>query len=329
MNKVESRLKKIFEQTSKDELDEIKQAAKLIRKGELVAFPTETVYGLGANALDETAVRKTYAAKGRPCDNPLILHVSSIEMAQRVVDINETARKLMEQFWPGPLTLVLPAKKIVPLATRGGLETAAVRMPDNRFALELIRQSDTPISAPSANKSGRPSPTDARTVQEDLGNAVAMVLDGGETQIGVESTVLDVTGMSCVLLRAGGLPKEKIEEALGCQVLFPHDQNIIKRSPGTRYRHYAPNLPMLLSTAQEAEKIANGRKFVWTGTSKPTGSPIEMLIFSDETEYAHEIFRALRKLENTAAELIIAEIPSSTGIGLALKDRLIRASGEF
>jgi len=327
MTEVECRLEKIFARLSAKECAEIGRAAEFIRAGKLVAFPTETVYGLGANALDAEAVRKTYEAKGRPSDNPLILHVSSVKMAENVVHINEMARKLMEKFWPGPLTLVLPAKEIVPLATRGGLETAAIRMPDNRIALELIRQTDLPLSAPSANRSGRPSPTDARTVREDLGDKVAMILDGGETKIGVESTVLDVTGDFPVLLRAGGLPKEEIERALNCTVLLPQDQNIIKRSPGTRYRHYAPKLPVILSKACEAEKVSAGRKFAWLGVSKPSGYAVKELIFKDETEYAHEVFRALRTLEKSGAELIIAELPKEEGIGLAIKDRLIRAAG--
>ena len=240
---------------------------------------------------------------------------------------NGMARTLMEKFWPGPLTLVLPAKEIVPYATRGGLETAAVRMPDNRIALELIRAADLPVSAPSANKSGRPSPTDAQTVRGDLGSAVAQVLDGGETKIGVESTVIDVTGSSPVLLRAGGLPKEKIEEALGLEVLLPQDKHVIKRSPGTRYRHYAPKLPLLPAKAENAEKTAQGRKYAWMGTSEISGSPVKKLIFKSEEEYAHEVFRALRKLEKSGAEIIIAEIPSEKGIGLAIKDRLNRAAG--
>lgn len=327
MTEVEARLQRIFAESGETEIAEIKKAAEMIRAGRLVAFPTETVYGLGANALDSNAVRKTYEAKGRPSDNPLILHVSSVRMAENVVYVNDRAKLLMEKFWPGPLTLVLPARDIVPYATRGGLETAAIRMPDNRIALELIHYSDLPLSAPSANRSGRPSPTDAATVREDLGEAVDMILDGGETKIGVESTVIDVTGDSPVLLRAGGLPKEEIERALNCKVLLPQDQNIIKRSPGTRYRHYAPKLPVELSTAEDAAKIAGERKFAWMGTSKPSGEAVCELIFKDETEYAHEVFRALRQLEICGAELIIAEMPKDEGIGLAIKDRLVRASG--
>ncbi|MDO4952760.1 MAG: L-threonylcarbamoyladenylate synthase [Synergistaceae bacterium] len=328
MTEIERRLEKIYSQTTKTERAEIDRAAKLIKEGKLVAFPTETVYGLGANALDADAVRKIYEAKGRPSDNPLILHVASVEMAEKIVELNGAARALIEKVWPGPLTLVLPAKEIVPLTTRGGLETAAVRMPDNRTALELIRAANLPISAPSANKSGRPSPTDAQTVREDLGDAVAQVLDGGATKIGVESTVIDMTQGNPILLRAGGLPKEEIEEILGTEVLLPQDKNTAKRSPGTRYRHYAPKIPLLLAKAKDAEKLAEGKKFAWMGTSKSSGKPIETLVFENETEYAHEVFRALRRLENSGAEIIIAETPPEKGIGLAIKDRLNRASGD-
>ena len=326
-NSIEERLSKIFAETTDEERAEIERAGEVIRNGGLVGFPTETVYGLGANALDAEAVRKTYEAKGRPSDNPLILHVCSIEMTESVVELNWMARFLMEKFWPGPLTLVLPAKAIVPLQTRGGLPTAAVRMPDNRLTLELIRAAGVPISGPSANKSGRPSPTDAQTVRDDIGAAVSIVIDGGETRIGVESTVIDITGKNPVLLRAGGMPKEKIAEALNMEILLPQDANIIKRSPGTRYRHYAPSIPLVLSDAAHAEEKANGKKWAWMGTSQPCGNPDEKIIYRDDNEYAKELFRAMRAIEKSGAEVIVAEVPCEEGIGLALKDRLVRASG--
>ena len=202
---MEARLAKIFAQTTAEERREIEQAAAFIRDGRLVALPTETVYGLGANALDAEAVKSIYEAKGRPSDNPLILHVCSMEMADSVVKLNDRARFLMEKFWPGPLSMVLFARGVVPLRTRGGLETAAIRMPDNRLSLELIRASGVPLAAPSANISGRPSPTDAQTVRDDVGGKIAAILDGGECRVGVESTVIDLTGDKVVLLRPGGL----------------------------------------------------------------------------------------------------------------------------
>lgn len=323
---METRLEKIFAATSDDERREIEAAAQFILAGELVAIPTETVYGLGANALDEIAVKKIYEAKGRPSDNPLILHVCSMEMAASVVELNWRARFLMEKFWPGPLSIVLNAKDIVPSRTRGGLSTAAIRMPDSRLSLELIRAAGVPIAAPSANISGRPSPTDAQTVRDDVGGKVAMILDGGECRVGVESTVIDLTGEHVVLLRPGGTTKETLEAALGEQVLLPQDGNIIKRSPGTRYRHYAPTIPLILTEKDIAAAI--GKKWAWMGVSEPDGEPCAKIIFSDRDEYAKELFRALRALERSGAEIIIAEKPDVTGIGRALLDRLIRAAGD-
>ena len=307
-------------------LTEIRLAAQMILSGELVGFPTETVYGLGANALDMEAVKKIYAAKGRPSDNPLIIHVCDIKMAESVVDLNWRARLLMDIFWPGPISLVLRAKDIVPEITRGGLDTAAVRMPDNPIALELIRRAGVPVAAPSANRSGRPSPTDAVTVREDIGEAVAIVLDGGPAKVGLESTVLDVSGESPVLLRPGGISKEEIEAALHMPVILPSDGNSLKRSPGTRYRHYAPKIPLLLTDCNSSSESV-GKKWAWIGTSEPTGSPFIKIIFKDTEEYAKELFRVLRLIEKSGAETIIAEMPDESGIGRALNDRLVRASG--
>ena len=327
MTDMESRLAEIFARTEQEERTLFEKAGEIIRSGGLVGMPTETVYGLGANALDAEAVRKIYLAKGRPSDNPIILHVCDDEMAERCVELNPRARLLMETFWPGPLSLVLNAKSLVPLRTRGGLDTAAIRMPNNRIALELIRASGVPIAAPSANISGRPSPTDAQTVIDDIGDNVDMVLDGGPTNVGVESTVLDVTGEDAVLLRPGGISKEQLEAALHAEVKLPQDGNIIKRSPGTRYRHYAPKIPLVLSAPSGAAEAANGRKWIWIGVSEPDGEPYKKVIFSNFDEYARELFRVLRFAEGSGAEVIVAERPSEDGIGRALLDRLIRASG--
>lgn len=308
-------------------INDIEKAAEIIRSGGLVAFPTETVYGLGANALDENAVKRAYEAKGRPSDNPLILHVCDAAMADAIVELNWRARFLMEKFWPGPLSLVLNAKPVVPKRTRGGLETAAIRMPDNKITLELIKASGVPIAGPSANTSGRPSPTDARTVREDLGCKVDMVLDGGRCEVGLESTVLDVTTETPVLLRPGGISKEALEEALGTEVLLPSDDKFIKRSPGTRYRHYAPKIPLVLSSETKEDDTA-GKKWAWIGISEPHGEPHVKIIFNDEDEYAKELFRALRAVEKSEAEIIVAELPGDAGIGRALRDRIIRAAGD-
>ena len=326
-DELEERLSVIFQATDISERALFEEAGAAIRRGELVAFPTETVYGLGADALNADAVKKIYEAKGRPSDNPLILHVCDIKMAESVVEINWRARFLMEKFWPGPLSIVLDAKPAVPERTRGGLSTAAVRMPDNRIALELIKASGCPIAAPSANKSGRPSPTDAATVREDLGDAVKIILDGGNTRVGVESTVLDLTGDHVVLLRPGGVTKEQLEYVLKEEVLLPRDSLMIKRSPGTRYRHYAPSIPLKLCASSQIS-VKEGTKWAWIGTREPELKPYTKILFSNIEEYTKELFRALRTIEKSGAEIIIAEDPGSTGIALALRDRLERAAGK-
>ncbi len=314
----------------------IGEAAELLRGGRLVAFPTETVYGLGANGLDPAAAAKIYAAKGRPSDNPLILHFSSPGDAESAVIVNERARRLMDLFWPGPLTLVLPSRGTVPLEVTAGLDTVAVRMPSHPVALALIAAAGLPVAAPSANTSGRPSPTDAPAVASDLGDRVDLVLDGGPTSVGLESTVLDLTGKDMVLLRPGGCPVEEIESRTGEQVL--RSGGNVRRSPGTRYRHYAPAVPLLLhdraGTRQKA--LASGGRIAWLGMDGPeilfdpgeTDGELS-LRFSTPENYARALFHALRFLESSGASIIVAQRPGTdAGIALALRDRLERASSE-
>ena len=322
---VDARVESKINALAPEQLELVRRGSEIIKSGGLVAFPTETVYGLGANALDAEAVRHIYETKGRPSDNPLILHVSSIEMTEGLVELNWRARMLMEKFWPGPLSIVLPAKEVIPSRTRGGLPTAAVRMPDAPVALALIKFSNLPIAAPSANISGRPSPTDAETVRRDVGDKIPLVIDGGETRFGVESTVIDMTGEHAVLLRPGGLAKEDIESELGEEVLLPQDQTMIKRSPGTRYRHYAPNVPLILAAPDEIPSDAEN--WAWMGVAEPNGNPTKKIKFRDDAEYARELFRAMRALEKSGVSAIYAEIPEERGIGRALRDRLIRAAG--
>jgi L-threonylcarbamoyladenylate synthase len=314
----------------------IGEAAELLRGGRLVAFPTETVYGLGANGLDPAAAAKIYAAKGRPADNPLILHFSSpmdVEMAAR---IPEKARELMKLFWPGPLTLVLPSRGTVPPEVTAGLDTVAVRMPSHPVALALIAAAAVPVAAPSANSSGRPSPTDARTVASDLGDRVDLVLDGGPASVGLESTVLDLTGEQMVLLRPGGCSVEEIEARTGKRVV--RSGGNVRRSPGTRYRHYAPSIPLLLHDGPGAREraLSAGGRIAWLGLDGPDilfapGETDEELSlrFSTPENYARGLFHALRILESSGAAVIVAQRPSDeAGIGLALRDRLERASFE-
>ncbi|HXK98833.1 L-threonylcarbamoyladenylate synthase [Acetomicrobium sp.] len=314
------------------DVEVIKLAAKKIREGCLVAFPTETVYGLGANALDEEAVRKIFLAKGRPQDNPLIVHVASLEAAQKIAYCSQRALNLMKAFWPGPLTLVMKSKEIVPKITSGGLDTVAIRMPSHPVALALIEKSGIPIAAPSANTSGRPSPTNAEAVYDDLGDKIDVILDSGPTDVGVESTVIDVTGERVVLLRPGGLPVEALE-SFGERVILPEGLNRNertdekRRSPGTRYRHYAPSCKVLLWKEGEDWPELEVKKIGYLGIRKPPSSVgDDVILFESLEHYARGLFMALRYLEKRGVEVIVADYPKKEGLGLAIRDRLYRAS---
>ena len=231
-------------QKNSDNQEIMQEAAALIRAGEVVSFPTETVYGLGADGLNPEAVAKIFAAKGRPNDNPLILHIAKKEdIAQLTTGLNANAKKLMEHFWPGPLTLIVNKSAIVPDAVSAGLETVAVRFPSNKFAQDFIRACGCPIAAPSANISGRPSPTNAQDVLEDMQGKVAGMLDGGNCGIGLESTVVDTTSAVPTILRPGGITYEMLTEVMGAVEIDPAlqgDKNFKPKAPGMKYRHYAP-----------------------------------------------------------------------------------------
>ena len=226
--------------------EELAEAAAVLKSGGLVAFPTETVYGLGGNALDEDAARKIYAAKGRPSDNPLIAHIScAAELAPLVREIPEAGRKLMEAFWPGPLTMIFPKSSKVPYGTTGGLDTVAVRMPDDPVASRLIELAGVPVAAPSANTSGRPSPTTADHVWQDMNGRIDMIIDGGPVGIGVESTIVDVSSPVPSVLRPGAITMEMLREVLGevavdPAILGPMKEDVKPKAPGMKYRHYAP-----------------------------------------------------------------------------------------
>lgn len=240
----------------------ISEAAEILKGGGLVAFPTETVYGLGGNGLDKEAAKKIYAAKGRPSDNPLILHVSSIEEVYPLVKaLPEKAKKLMEAFWPGPLTLVLPKSDLVPKESTGGLETVALRSPENALTLDLIRACGFPIAGPSANLSGRPSPTEASHVFEDLGGRIEGILEDGAVGIGVESTIVDLSENCPTLLRPGAITIEDLEEVLGEKVAIDPTllgksmaEGFTPKAPGMKYRHYAPKAEMILFKKKEEEE---------------------------------------------------------------------------
>lgn len=257
--------------------EELKEAAGILRSGGLVAFPTETVYGLGGNALDEDAARKIYAAKGRPSDNPLIAHVSCVEeVAPLVKEISEAGRKLMEAFWPGPLTMIFPKSEKVPYGTTGGLDTVAIRMPDDPVANRLIALAGVPVAAPSANTSGRPSPTTADHVWQDMNGRIDMIIDGGPVGIGVESTIVDVSSAVPAVLRPGAITMEMLEEVLGevsvdPAILGPLSADVRPKAPGMKYKHYAPKADLTLVEPGTGTERESGAEQV-TGAEQKTGA---------------------------------------------------------
>ena len=334
--------------------EELLEAAEILRAGGLVAFPTETVYGLGANALNEEAAKKIYAAKGRPSDNPLIAHISGEnELRPLVSEIPEAGRKPMEAFWPGPLTIIFPKSEAVPYGTTGGLDTVAVRMPSDPVANRLIALAGVPVAAPSANTSGRPSPTTADHVWEDMSGKIEMILDGGPVGIGVESTIVDVTGEVPMLLRPGAITMEMLEELLGRvemdpAITGPMSPDMHPKAPGMKYRHYAPKADMTLvegeteAMAREicrlaGESLAAGKRtgIVCTEETRhlyPEELQREARFFSmgersREETIAHNLYAVLREFDEVDVEQIFCEAFPDTELGQAIMNRLIKAAG--
>ncbi|WP_100332485.1 L-threonylcarbamoyladenylate synthase [Bacillus xiapuensis] len=321
---------------------QIKEAAALLKNNEVVAFPTETVYGLGANALSEEAAAKIYEAKGRPSDNPLIVHIADqAQLEKLVADIPLQAQKMMQAFWPGPLTIIFQKKDHV-LADKvtAGLETVAVRMPNHPLALAVIREAGVPIAAPSANRSGKPSPTAAKHVWQDLEGRIAGVLDGGETGVGVESTVVDCTAEVPVILRPGGITKEDMEAVVGKTVFDPALKNASERpkSPGMKYKHYAPNAPMYLMDgsrqwiqAQIDAARAQGKKVgMLTTTEEAPFYRAEVVIpcgsRKNLASVAHSLYDVLRTFNEADVEVIFSETFPYEGVGVAVMNRLEKAA---
>lgn len=326
---------------------QLSQAAAYIKEGALVAFPTETVYGLGADGLNAAAVERIYEAKGRPSDNPLILHIADRQEAARLVaSIPANAEVLMETFWPGPLTVILERAAIVPDRTTGGLDTVAVRLPDSPVARELIRLAGTPLAAPSANISGRPSPTNAADVLADLSGKIAAVVDAGDCAIGVESTIVDCTTPVPTLLRPGGVTLEQLLAAVGEVEV---DAALVAagtapRAPGMKYTHYAPKVPMTLLEVAPAEtvpvllrELASAREqglragvvaFDETLALLPD-KPVKASLGRgrDAGEAAVRLYTALRYFDDKPVDVIYAEGVSEQGLGLAVMNRLRKASG--
>lgn len=317
-----------------------------IQSGELIAFPTETVYGLGADGLNEEAVKKIFQVKGRPQDNPLILHIENMEMLKELVEGDlSKAKDLIDKFWPGPLTLVLKKSKIVPEIITAGLDTVAIRMPNNEIALEIIKISNRPIAAPSANISGRPSPTDAKTCMEDLEGKIPLIIDGGNTLVGLESTVLDITGEIPTILRPGAITLEDIQGILPNVVV---DKGILKsgekpKSPGQKYKHYAPKAEAyLISGSSDEEKESKIYEFLKKNKEKKVSLMVTSELYNkidnlnleiidlgsrDNLEkIASEIFRSLRTLDKNCVDVILCEEITKEGIGLAIMNRLEKST---
>jgi L-threonylcarbamoyladenylate synthase len=325
----------------------IEDAASVIRAGGLVAFPTETVYGLGADAFNPTAVSKIFEAKGRPADNPLIIHVAEPEDLYNLGrGLDWRGEALVERFWPGPLTLVVERSPDLPNITVAGLETAAIRMPRHAVALELIKASETPIAAPSANISGRPSPTTADHVIRDLVDKVDIVLDAGPTDIGVESTVLDLTTDPPLILRPGGVTLEELREAIGVVAIHPLARGEAKaivevaRSPGMKYRHYSPRARVVVVVGEQEEirlavqrVVSYLRRVARVGVVGSGGHRYEADALrdlgprDDPRRAARLLFKALRELDDEGVDMIVAEGWPEDGVGLAIMNRLRKAAG--
>lgn len=300
-------------------------AARFIFSSELVAFPTETVYGLGAGVFDEAAIEKIFRAKGRPADNPLIAHIGSLSQLDLLVeDIPPAAAKLIDGFFPGPLTIVLPKRDDIPAIATAGLDTIGVRMPLHQLALSFIRACRMPLVAPSANLSGKPSPTTWQAVKTDLDGRIACILKGEPTEVGLESTVVDCTGDAPIVLRAGAITLEQLQEVIPQTRLAKLDADAPARSPGLKYKHYAPHAHVVI-VVDAAEAIpANDAAFIGLHPPHPTFQRVQ--ICADLAEYAHKVFQFFRDCDAAGVQVIYCEAVSETGLGLALMDRIRRAA---
>ncbi|HHT7114885.1 TPA: L-threonylcarbamoyladenylate synthase [Bacillus cereus] len=321
---------------------QLQEAAKLLRENEAIAFPTETVYGLGANAMNDEAIAKIFEAKGRPSDNPLIVHIGTKSQLDGIVKgIPPVAEQLMEHFWPGPLTIILPRKEGISEKVTAGLNTVGVRMPDHPVALALIEEANVPVAAPSANRSGRPSPTLASHVYEDLNEKIAGIVDGGATGVGVESTVIDCTSAVPTILRPGGITKEQLEAVIGTVSLDPalKDEKEKPKSPGMKYTHYAPKAPLSI--------VEGSREFIQliVDKKKEEGFKVGVLtteeyqhvynadvvlscgVRSDLASVATKLYDVLRTFDASEVDVIFSESFPNEGIGNAIMNRLTKAAG--
>jgi L-threonylcarbamoyladenylate synthase len=337
--------------SQKPEKELIEKAIQVIKRGGLVAFPTETVYGLGVNALDKEAVRKIFEVKGRPLDNPIIVHIADFsELSKLVKKIPAEAKILAKKFWPGPLTLILLKKKVVPNKVTARGNTVAIRMPKNEIALELIKRVGVPIAAPSANLAGRPSPTTAQHVFEDLGKKVDLIIDGGKTEIGVESTVVDLTISPPQILRPGGISFEELKKIIKD---IQYHSNLLgekfqgkTKSPGMKYRHYAPETPLILVGGYSENRVLRIKELIkkYQKQNKRVGvlASLETKEFYKEANLvlvpgskkrlktvAKNLFKIFREFDKKGLDIILAETFPKKEIGFAVMNRLEKASSKY
>ncbi len=358
-NKIVTRIVDVTdcEQNNQELAARLKGAAQSLKNGGLVAFPTETVYGLGADALNETAAKRIYAAKGRPSDNPLIVHIAKVEDMEELGYPNDMAYALAHAFWPGPLTIILPKKDIVPHGTTGGLDTVAIRMPSHPAALELIRQSGVYVAAPSANTSGRPSPTKAEHVVEDMSGKIEYIVDGGPVGIGIESTIVDVSGDMPAILRPGFITKKMLEQIIGEVTMDPALEKPMEglrpKAPGMKYTHYAPKGQLSLVEAMNAEDADSQQRVIHkicelAEERRKAGYKVGIMA-PEETVAAYEghadtvvcvgarkerntvaagLYAALREFDAEGADYIYAESFRGDGLSYAIMNRLLKAAGQ-
>lgn len=320
-------------------IEELKKAAEALNRGELVAFPTETVYGLGANALDEKAVLSIFKAKNRPCDNPLIVHIADIAEAKKLCFWNDTAQRLADKFWPGPLTLLLPKRDIVPDITTAGLPSVAIRIPRHELALKLIELSGLPLAAPSANKSGRPSPTSASHVFEDMQEEIPYIIDGGSADFGLESTVLSLVTDRPTIFRPGAISREDILSVIGDCVLA---DSLMRRlnegekapSPGMKHRHYAPRASLTLVKGKNTQEyikkaydaVENACILCFEANLAGYDGRRCYSLGRDARSAARLLFELLRRADDEKIDYLFSETLEETGLGLAVMNRMLRAS---